>query len=48
LYLVVISGASSGIGLALAEAYLKRSFNVTGNVPTRERLLAAAQAGSLW
>lgn len=35
---VVITGASSGIGLALAEAYLGRGDNVVGNARTRERL----------
>jgi len=39
---VVITGASSGIGFALAEAYLKRGYNVTGNARTKERLEAAA------
>ncbi|TAL94032.1 MAG: SDR family oxidoreductase [Paraburkholderia sp.] len=40
---VVITGASSGIGFALAEAYLGRGFNVVGNARTLERLQAAAQ-----
>jgi NAD(P)-dependent dehydrogenase (short-subunit alcohol dehydrogenase family) len=39
---VVITGASSGIGFALAEAYLKRGYNVVGNARTRERLEKAA------
>jgi NAD(P)-dependent dehydrogenase (short-subunit alcohol dehydrogenase family) len=39
---VIITGASSGIGLALAEAYLKRGFNVVGNARTTERLEKAA------
>lgn len=39
---VIITGASSGIGLALADAYLKRGFNVVGNARTRDRLLTAA------
>lgn len=38
---VVITGASSGIGLALAEAYLEEGFNVVGNARTVERLRAA-------
>jgi NAD(P)-dependent dehydrogenase (short-subunit alcohol dehydrogenase family) len=40
---VVITGASSGIGLALAAAYLKRGDNVVGNARTRERLDQAKQ-----
>jgi NAD(P)-dependent dehydrogenase (short-subunit alcohol dehydrogenase family) len=40
---VVITGASSGIGFALAEAYLKRGYNVVGNARTLERLQTAAQ-----
>ncbi|MDR6425468.1 NAD(P)-dependent dehydrogenase (short-subunit alcohol dehydrogenase family) [Variovorax paradoxus] len=44
---VVITGASSGIGLGLAEAYLARGFNVVANARTDERLAAAAkQLGS--
>lgn len=39
---VIITGASSGIGLALAKAYLQRGFNVVGNARTRDRLLTAA------
>jgi NAD(P)-dependent dehydrogenase (short-subunit alcohol dehydrogenase family) len=39
---VIITGASSGIGFALAEAYLKRGFNVVGNARTHERLASAA------
>lgn len=35
---VVITGASSGIGLALAEAYLERGHNVVGNARSAERL----------
>lgn len=43
---VVITGASSGIGLALAAAYLKRGYNVVGNARTGQRLEeAAAQLG---
>jgi NAD(P)-dependent dehydrogenase (short-subunit alcohol dehydrogenase family) len=38
---VVITGASSGIGLALAKAYLAEGFNVVGNARGRERLEAA-------
>ncbi|MEM4990609.1 SDR family oxidoreductase [Collimonas sp. H4R21] len=40
---VIITGASSGIGFALAEAYLQRGYNVVGNARTIERLLAAAE-----
>lgn len=39
---VVITGASSGIGLGLAAAYLKRGFNVVGNARTEARLRTAA------
>ena len=39
---VVITGASSGIGLGLAEAFLKRGYNVVGNARTTERLAAAS------
>lgn len=41
---VIITGASSGIGLALAEAYLKRGDNVVGNARTAARLDQAATA----
>lgn len=40
---VVITGASSGIGLGLAQAYLERGFNVVANARTTERLAAAAK-----
>lgn len=39
---VVITGASSGIGLALARAFLQRGDNVVGNARTEERLKQAA------
>lgn len=39
---VIVTGASSGIGLAIAEAYLARGYNVVGNARTLERLQAAA------
>ena len=39
---VIVTGASSGIGFALAEAYLKRGDNVVGNARTLDRLQAAA------
>ncbi len=43
---VVITGASSGIGFAIAEAYLKKGYNVVGNGRTQERLdVAAAKLG---
>jgi NAD(P)-dependent dehydrogenase (short-subunit alcohol dehydrogenase family) len=37
-----VTGASSGIGLAIAEAYLKRGDNVVGNARTLPRLQEAA------
>ncbi|MGV8917883.1 MAG: SDR family NAD(P)-dependent oxidoreductase [Pseudomonas sp.] len=40
---VVITGASSGIGFALAQAFLARGYNVVGNSRTLERLQAAAE-----
>lgn len=40
---VIITGASSGIGFALAESYLSAGFNVVGNGRSRERLQAAAE-----
>ncbi|MES2017760.1 MAG: SDR family oxidoreductase [Pseudomonadota bacterium] len=44
---VIITGASSGIGLALAKAYLARGDNVVGNARTLARLQsAAAQLGN--
>jgi NAD(P)-dependent dehydrogenase (short-subunit alcohol dehydrogenase family) len=41
---VVITGASSGIGFALAKAYLAEGFNVVGNARSGERLEAARRA----
>ena len=41
---VVITGASSGIGLGLAKAYLARGFNVVGNARSAARLADAAEA----
>jgi NAD(P)-dependent dehydrogenase (short-subunit alcohol dehydrogenase family) len=38
---VVITGASSGIGLALAKAYLEAGYNVVANARGRERLESA-------
>jgi NAD(P)-dependent dehydrogenase (short-subunit alcohol dehydrogenase family) len=44
---VVVTGASSGIGLALAKAYLEEGFNVVGNARKRERLeIARRELGS--
>jgi NAD(P)-dependent dehydrogenase (short-subunit alcohol dehydrogenase family) len=39
---IVVTGASSGLGYAIAEAFLKRGDNVVGNARTLERLQAAA------
>jgi NAD(P)-dependent dehydrogenase (short-subunit alcohol dehydrogenase family) len=39
---VIVTGASSGIGFAIAEAYLKRGYNVVGNARTQDRLDSAA------
>ncbi|MYM31359.1 SDR family oxidoreductase [Duganella sp. CY15W] len=39
---VIVTGASSGIGFAIAAAYLQRGYNVVGNARTMERLQAAA------
>jgi NAD(P)-dependent dehydrogenase (short-subunit alcohol dehydrogenase family) len=40
---VIITGASSGIGFAVAQAYLERGYNVVGNARTLERLEQAAE-----
>jgi len=39
---VIVTGASSGLGFAIAKAYLKRGYNVVGNARTMERLQEAA------
>lgn len=39
---VIVTGASSGIGLAIAQAYLARGYNVVGNARTMKRLQTAA------
>ncbi|MBQ5949273.1 SDR family NAD(P)-dependent oxidoreductase [Massilia sp. ST3] len=39
---VIVTGASSGIGFAIAQAYLARGYNVVGNARTEARLQAAA------
>ena len=44
---VIVTGASSGLGFAIAEAYLKRGYNVVGNARTLDRLeTAAAKLGN--
>jgi NAD(P)-dependent dehydrogenase (short-subunit alcohol dehydrogenase family) len=44
---VIVTGASSGIGLALARAYIERGDNVVGNARSAARLdEAAAQLGN--
>lgn len=40
---IVVTGASSGIGFAIAEAYLKLGHNVVGNARSLERLQEAAK-----
>lgn len=39
---VIVTGASSGIGLAIAEAYVRRGYNVVGNARTVSRLQETA------
>lgn len=39
---VIVTGASSGIGLGLARAFLARGYNVVGNARSPERLAEAA------
>lgn len=41
---VVITGASSGIGLSLARAFLARGFNVVGNARSEQGLASAREA----
>jgi NAD(P)-dependent dehydrogenase (short-subunit alcohol dehydrogenase family) len=42
----IVTGASSGLGFAIAKAYLARGYNVVGNARTLDRLqTAAAQLG---
>lgn len=44
---VIVTGASSGLGFAIAKAYLARGYNVVGNARSMDRLLtAAAQLGN--
>ena len=40
---VIVTGASSGLGLAIAKAYLDLGFNVVGNARTLARLQEAAE-----
>ncbi|MGB3430436.1 SDR family NAD(P)-dependent oxidoreductase [Achromobacter sp.] len=40
---IIITGASSGIGLGLAEAFLREGYNVVGTARTQARLQAAAE-----
>ncbi|WP_152224238.1 SDR family NAD(P)-dependent oxidoreductase [Pseudomonas sp. SCB32] len=40
---VIVTGASSGLGFAIAEAYLARGYNVVGNARSLARLQEAAQ-----
>ncbi|WOB73091.1 SDR family NAD(P)-dependent oxidoreductase [Achromobacter xylosoxidans] len=40
---IIVTGASSGIGLAIARAYLERGDNVVGNARSAERLAQAAR-----
>lgn len=40
---IIVTGASSGIGLAIARAYLERGDNVVGNARGAERLAQAAR-----
>lgn len=43
----IVTGASSGLGFAIAKAYLARGYNVVGNARTMDRLqTAAAQLGN--
>jgi short-subunit dehydrogenase len=39
---IVITGASSGIGLGLAEAFLREGYNVVGTGRSAQRLKATA------
>ncbi|MEE9101835.1 SDR family oxidoreductase [Pseudomonas nitroreducens] len=39
---VIVTGASSGLGFAIAEAYLARGYNVVGNARSQARLQEAA------
>lgn len=40
---VIVTGASSGIGFAIAQAYLARGYNVVGNARSLERLESAGK-----
>ncbi|TDG05956.1 SDR family oxidoreductase [Paraburkholderia guartelaensis] len=43
---VIVTGISNGIGLAVADAYLKRGYNVVGIAYTPERSRVAARLGN--
>jgi NAD(P)-dependent dehydrogenase (short-subunit alcohol dehydrogenase family) len=43
---VIVTGVSNGIGFAIADAYLRRGYNVVGNAHTPERVRVAARLGN--
>ncbi|MFP3550863.1 SDR family oxidoreductase [Paraburkholderia sp. SIMBA_049] len=42
----IVTAVSNGIGFAIANAYLRRGYNVVGNAHTPERLRVAARLGN--